>query len=101
MASAHNSPADIPVLKGCPKKSVDKEQLEYLRSLHFTWEEIGSLMGTSSKTIQRRAKEYNIKTYSTLPDDSLDQLVRDIISQFPSTGEVMLRGHRQAMKVHM
>lgn len=47
-------------------------------------------MGTSSKTIQRRAKEWNIPTYS---DSAL------IISDFPNSGEVMVKGHLLSQKV--
>ena len=41
---------------GRPKKFVDKEELLYLRqTLGFTWKEIASILGVSSKTLQRRA----------------------------------------------
>lgn len=86
-------------LVGRPTKVINKEQLQYLRSLNFTWEEIGSLVGTSSKTVQRRAKEWNILTYSTISDEDLDTTVNDILLQFPSSGEVMIRGYLQARKV--
>lgn len=48
------------VTKGRPQKDVDKDQVEYLRTLRFTLGEISSLLGTSLSTIQRRAKEWNI-----------------------------------------
>lgn len=85
---------------GRRKKSVDKEQLQYLRSLRFTWEEIGSLLGVSYKTLQRRAKEWNIETYSTISDETLDTAVTNTLLQFPSSGEVMIRGYLQAQKVY-
>ena len=35
----------------------------------------------------------------SISDQSLDAVVRDIILQFPSSGEVMIRGHLQSRKV--
>ena len=84
---------------GRPKRIIDKEQIKYLRSLRFTWNEIESLVAVSSKTLQRRAKEWNIEKYSNIGDDSLDQIVQEIKSRFPRSGEVMIRGHLNSQKV--
>lgn len=46
---------------GRPKCDIDRERLQQLRSLKFKWKEIAALIGTSSKTVQRRAKEWNIQ----------------------------------------
>jgi hypothetical protein len=88
-----------PASKGRPRCFVDKEQLEYFRSLNFTWGETAALMGTSSKTVQRRAKDWNIPRYSTISDAQLDGAVNDILKNFPSSGEVMILGHLQSRKV--
>ena len=85
--------------RGRPRSSIDKEQVEYLRSLNFTWGETAALLGTSSKTLQRRAKDRSIASYSTTSDQQLDEAVRDILMNFPSSGEVMIRGHLLARKV--
>ena len=74
-------------------------KLEYLRSLNFTWGEVAALLGTSSKSLQRRAKDWNIPRYSTISDGQLDGAVNDILRHFPSSGEVMIRGHLQSQKV--
>ena len=84
---------------GRPKTFVDREQLQYLRSLRFTWNEISSLLGVSSKTLQRKAKEWNITTYSNISDEMLDEMVQQIQSRFPTSGEVMMRGHLNSQKV--
>jgi len=86
-------------LPGRPEKFVEREQLEYLRSLRFTWSETASLLGVSSKTLQRKAKEWNISTYSSISDDCLDEMVQQIGSRFPTSGEVMIRGHLNSQKV--
>lgn len=81
-------------------KSVDREVLAYLRGLRFTWEEISSILGgVSSKTLQRRAKTWNITSFTTIVDSDLDRIVYSILSRFPRSGEVMICGHLRAMKV--
>ena len=85
--------------KGRPKAAVDRERLVSLRSLKFSWAQIGSLMGISSKTAQRRAKQWNIETYTTISDSSLDDIVRRILSDFPNSGEVMVKDHLLSQKV--
>ena len=79
-------------IKGRPKIIVDQEQLEFFI---FSWEEIAAILGISSKTLKRRAREWNIPTYSTLTDAELEGIVREYMQQFPNCGEVMLRGHLQ------
>ena len=85
--------------KGRPRHPIDQEQLRFLRSLHFSWEDIAAMLGTSAKTVQRRAKEWNITTFSEISDSDLDQIVSSILAQFPCAGEVMLRGHLQSLQV--
>ena len=84
---------------GRPRKNIVREQVEHLRSLGFTWDEISSLLGASSKTIMRRAKMWNIITYSTISNEDLDGVIRNILTRFPSSGEVMVSGHLRARKV--
>lgn len=86
---------------GRPKRQVDGERLEFLRSLNFTWDEIGALLGVSSKTVKRRAKAWNIRTYSLISDNDLDQKVSEILNNFPRYGEIMIRGHLQSERVGM
>ena len=89
----------LPALKGRPRCSVDKGKLEYLRSLNFICGEAAALLGTSSKTLQTRAKDWNIPRYSTISDTQLDGTVNNVLRHFPSSGEVMIRGHLQSHKV--
>ncbi len=84
---------------GRPRADIHRETLEQYRSLKFTWNQIGSLLGASSKTVQRRAKEWSIKTYSTITDAALDDLVKGILYEFPNSGEVMVNGHLMSKKV--
>ena len=46
--------------RGRPRFTVLKDQLEYLRSLSFTWTEIASLLGVSRMTLYRRRQEFGL-----------------------------------------
>ena len=65
---------------GRPQTLVDATQLEYLRSLSFTWSEV-SYLGVSVKTLQRRAKEWNIVSYSTITNHDLDILITETLHE--------------------
>lgn len=86
---------------GRPRASVDRNHLQFLRGMHFTWLEISSMLNISVKTLQRRAKDWNFTSYTDISDDVLDNIIRDILAQFPSAGEVMLNGHLSSTGVHL
>ena len=50
---AYQSPLTPRVGPGRPRFEISKEQLEYLHSLRFTWNEIAVLLGVSRMTIYR------------------------------------------------
>ena len=62
------------------KRDVDRQQLEFLRSLHFYWDDISVSFG---RTLRRRAKEWHINTFSTIVDSELD----DILGDLPPPGQ--------------
>ncbi len=86
---------------GRPRSHVDREKLEYLRSLHFTWEDMSGILGVSKKTLVRRAKEWGIATYSVITNSNLDVIVTRKLRDFPHSGEAMLRGHLLALDIHV
>ena len=87
--------------RGRPKIFVDQEQVEFLRSLHFSWEHISAIVGVSSKTLQRRAREWNIPTFSTVVDAELDGIVGEYMQRFPNCGEALLRGYLHSTGLHV
>ena len=85
---------------GRPRKLLNREDLEYLRNdVGLSWEKSAALLGISAKTLQRRAKEWNIQKYSHISDAQLDEIVSDILQNFPSSGQTLIHGHLQARKV--
>ena len=87
--------------RGRPPLPVDRDCLAYLRSLNFTWPEISSVLGVSSRTIQRRAQEWSISRFTVISDQALDQEIYRIKSDFPNSGEVMIAGHLLSRGIHV
>ena len=74
---------------GRPKVNIGKEQLNYLLSLSFPATEIARLFGVSGRTIYRRMSEFGLSVsaqYSDIDDAGLDEIVRDVLKDFPRTG---------------
>ena len=80
---------------------MDRNRLEFLRGLNFTWSEISTILGVSAKTLRRRAKDSLIYKYTLLSDSEIDGLIRAILSEFPRSGEVMLSGHLKARCINV
>ena len=45
---------------GRPVIVIEREQIEFLRELHFSWVKIASLLGISESTLRRRRRELNL-----------------------------------------
>ena len=80
---------------GRPRLYMDQRQIEYLRSLQFSWSEIASLLGLSRSTLYRRRRDWGMQLgrgYVHCSDEDLEKLVSDLKSQMPDVGEIMLQG---------
>ena len=85
--------------RGRPSFLIPQEQLEYLRSLSFTWVEIAALLRVSRMTVYRRRVEYDmVEDPRIVPDDSeLRRLVEQTRQELPYLGEVMVMGRLRAL----
>jgi len=85
--------------KGRPRFSILKEQLEFLRSLCFTWSEIAQLIGVSRMTIYRRREEFGMleEPTATLTDSELKQKISEIRKILPEVGEKIIQGQLRSM----
>ena len=45
---------------GRPIFDISKEQIQYLRSMSYTWVQISEILGVSHMTIYRRRQEYGM-----------------------------------------
>ena len=63
---------------GRPSLDVTKEQIEYLRSMHFSWEKLAHLLQVSVSTLQRRRRAFGIvdqlEHYSEISDHDFDAI---------------------------
>eukprot|EP00794_Sanderia_malayensis_P001565 gene1565-1725_t len=81
---------------GRPIVEISKEQLEFLRSLQFTWKRIAKLLGVSVSTIATKRNIYQLEEdlpeWSQLSDEELDGVVQEIRTLTPNIGERRLVG---------
>ena len=75
------------------------EQLIYLRSFHFTWTDIASLLGVSRMTIFRRRQENGLLNdpTETIDDSQLRMLLSHLRRSSPQLGETMMMGHLRSL----
>ena len=81
--STHSSSPNCPFSRECtpqmgrPKSEVYQE-VEYLRSLRFSWSKIANILGISRATLYRCFSQGMLIIYSAISDNDLDRLVLEI-----------------------
>lgn len=80
-------------LVGRPRIVVNLEQVDFLRSCGYTWEEVAQCLQVSRSTLWRCMREINASMgkYSEINETDLDDLVASIQEQHPNCGQVMLQ----------
>lgn len=89
---------------GRPQLIITQDQLEYLRSLSFSWSEIARLLGVSRMTIYRRRQYYNIQENDvrrTMNNDELIQFLRQVRIQMPNGGACVVIGQLRSLGYHV
>ena len=88
---------------GRPSISVDMYEVEFLRSLGFTWTSIAELLGVSRATLYQRleASGLALQGYSTICDFQLDSLIREIKRNHPNDGEVISAAHLRSREIRV
>ena len=87
---------------GRPLLAVSIEDIEYLRSLQFSWTKIAQILGISRSTLYRRLEESGIQQdvqYTSISDFELDRAVEYIKNMHPNDGERLLIGHLRRMEI--
>ena len=77
---------------GRPRLPVNRENLQLLMSMRFNWDDISTILGPSTRTLQRRAKEWDIPTYTDFTASEIDDLITLILNELPNAGEVLIMG---------
>ena len=80
--------------KGRPEICIGEDQLRYLVEQGFRVKDISDMFKCSTKTIERKMKQYGIilHNYAPLSDSELDTIVKEITSLFPQCGEKTVSG---------
>uniref|UniRef100_A0A1X7UVR7 Integrase core domain-containing protein n=1 Tax=Amphimedon queenslandica TaxID=400682 RepID=A0A1X7UVR7_AMPQE len=87
--------------RGRRRFDIDRNNVFYLRSLHFKWTEISQILGVSKRTLCRRAREWNLPLYSVITDQEIDSIVVRHLTEFHAAGEAMLRGYLTSQAVRV
>ena len=90
--------------RGRPRFSIDREQLEYLRSLSFTWVDISNLLGVSRMTVYRRRVEFGLvgdDGATNVDDGTLTRIIGEIRTDLPEVGETMIMGRLRSLGLHI
>lgn len=92
--ASYSTPLELTSARGRPRFQISGDQLEYLRSLSFTWTEISSLLGVSRMTIYRRRVECGLlqEQRDVLSDAELDSMILELRRDLPYSGQTMILG---------
>ena len=84
---------------GRPRFDITRAQIQYLRSMSFSWVQISRLLGVSYSTVYRRRIEYGIPNTSgmSITDHDLHECLRQIRSDYPALGQTMVWGRLRSM----
>ena len=90
---------------GRPQIEITKEQIEFLRSMHFSWSDVAKLLDASVSTISRKRRKYQlndeISQRTPISVNDLDRIVREISKTTPNLGERRLMGALRGRNIHI
>ena len=90
---------------GHPRIQISKEQPKFLRSKHFNWSDIATLLAVSVSTITRKRREHQLNDGSPqcipISDEELDSIVREMSKTTPNLGERRLMGAIRSRNIHI
>ena len=75
--------------RGRPSYQISREQLVYFLRERFSRREVADMLRVSLSTVACRIREHglvNLLPYSTISDEDLDGVVRDVQALFPNIG---------------
>ena len=80
--------------RGRPRFQISREQLQYLRSISFSWTAIADMLMVSRMTVYRRRAEYGMldEPHSSISDQELNEKVQQILVQHPQVGQSFISG---------
>ena len=82
--------------QGHPRRIIEIEHLEYLRSVNFSWTQISSLLGISRMMVYRRRRDFGMLDRSSnsvnISNTELCNLLIQMRRQMPNVGKTLVLG---------
>ena len=99
LSAYHVAQESVTSRRGRPSFVISRDQLQYLRSLSFSWTEIASLLGVSRMTIFRRRVEFQMLNEAAryVEDQELRTVISSVRRDLPNVGEKMVLGRLSSM----
>ncbi len=91
--SYHVQTTRVPGVRGRPSFNVERNQIEYLRSLNFSWTEISNLLGVSRQTVYRRRSEFGMldsDPINVVSHEELTGIIQQLRNENPYSGETTI-----------
>ena len=84
---------------GRPKFLVTQHQLQYLRSMSFSWIKISQILSISTMMLYRRRQDYGMlgEPNGTLTDSELQSVIMQLQSDMPALGQTTVWGRLRLM----
>ena len=99
VSTSYSVPISQPAGRGRPKFEINKEQIQYLRSMSFSWVQISKLLGVSYMTLYRRRQEYGLSSCAgtRITDADLRTVLQQLRQELPSLGQTLVWGRVRSM----
>ena len=96
-------PDTVPGEVGRPRFVIDRECLEEVLEINLPVPCIAKMLGVSRRTVFRRMKELGVsaRRYHEMDDEELDNVVRTIKNEMPTTGYRMVKGRLRSLGIHI
>ena len=94
-SESYRAPIERTGSQGRPRFAVSTSNAHDLRQLGFAWTDIAQMLGVSSRTLRRRRRyesDSSVGSYSDIPNNELDQIIREVLQTTPQAGRNLVRG---------
>jgi hypothetical protein len=91
--------------RGRPKYDLDLDRALELHDMELSWDQVAKAMGVTRQTLYNQLNASGRSTarrpFTNIGDDDLDLLIAEISDHHPLAGSVIVRGHLEAIGVHI
>lgn len=91
--------------RGRPRFDIDLDRAAELHDMELSWTQIASAMGVSRRTLYYHFAAHGRSTarrqFTEISEADLNVFVGDIAQRHPLSGSVVVRGHLEAMGIHI